>query len=452
MYKYYFHRSLLTIALLIAPTLTHAGVQINEIAWMGGVGNANAEWIELFNTDGTDVSLAGWTITSAGTAPNITLTGSILANGYYILERTSDASAPTVTADQIYTGALSNSGDTLALKDQTGTQFDQVVGGSNWESIGGDNATKKTPQRNGGSWITADPTPRALNNTGTTVVGTTTTPTETTGTTTPVVTIGGTTPTTGTPAVSPVRTLRVDAGNDRVVSTGVPTPFRAVAYSEGGNVRTRAKIAWNFGDGKREEGDDVMYAYRYPGEYTVTVRVRDDLATALQTLRVVVEDPSIAIATDERGVTLSNTSPRMIDLSGWELRTIEDTFEIPEDTALHAGGAVLFASDITELETDSAVALHYPNGVVAGSYEEKPQVVVREVQPEPVLVGIQEVATPTLPEPITEIPYEEVIDAPAEPILTASVGAAVGPVTVPVRLIMCLFGSLLACGASLVVP
>ncbi len=450
MYRYLTALTLLIVALISAPTYAHAGVLINEIAWMGGAGNANAEWIELFNTDGIDVALSGWTLTSAGTAPNITLSGTIAANGYYILERTSDASVPTVTADQIYTGALSNSGDTLTLKDAGGVQIDQVVGGSNWENIGGDNTTKKTAQRSGSSWITADPTPRAVNTSGETTPTATTTPT-TTGTTTPTVTIGGTTPTSGTPVASPVRRLLIDAGNDRIVHTGVPTPYRAVAYSEGGNLRTRAKIVWNFGDGKREEGDDVMYAYRHPGEYTVTVRARDDLATTLQTLRVVVEDPQISITTDEQGVLLTNASSRMVDLSSWRLETPEDTFEIPEDTAIHAMGSVLFAADVTGLNPEDTVTLQYPNGGVASAYEIEPDVVISQVQPEPVEVGIQEVATPLLPAPVQST-YEEVIDAPTEPVLAASVGAAVGPVSFPKRLLMCLFGSVLACGASLVVP
>ncbi|MEK7100722.1 MAG: lamin tail domain-containing protein, partial [Patescibacteria group bacterium] len=85
---------------LLAPTAAHAAVVISEVAWMGTSVSANAEWIELQNTGSENVSLAGWVLTSATGAPNIGLTGSIAGGGYYLLERTSDASVPSVTADQ----------------------------------------------------------------------------------------------------------------------------------------------------------------------------------------------------------------------------------------------------------------------------------------------------------------------------------------------------------------
>ena len=52
-------------------------VVVNEIAWMGTTVNAANEWIELRNTTGQSVALAGWTLKAADGTPSINLAGSI---------------------------------------------------------------------------------------------------------------------------------------------------------------------------------------------------------------------------------------------------------------------------------------------------------------------------------------------------------------------------------------
>ncbi|MBI5825237.1 MAG: lamin tail domain-containing protein [Chloroflexi bacterium] len=106
---------------------------INEIAWSGTTANVNAEWIELYNPSGVDVNLNGWTLTATDGTPNITLTGTILANGYYLLERTADTTVNDIPADQIYTGALNNTVEVLELRDVSATLIDTAnQGGVAW--------------------------------------------------------------------------------------------------------------------------------------------------------------------------------------------------------------------------------------------------------------------------------------------------------------------------------
>jgi hypothetical protein len=149
------------LAVLSLPVYAHAAVIINEIAWMGSPESPNDEWIELYNTGQSPVSVEGWSIQD-GDSLSIPLSGSIGAGAYAVLERTDDGSAPG-TAFLIYTGALSNAGATLSLYRQDNTLEDQISGGENWESIGGDNATKKTAQRTAQGWQTADATPGSAN-------------------------------------------------------------------------------------------------------------------------------------------------------------------------------------------------------------------------------------------------------------------------------------------------
>lgn len=131
---------------------------INEIAWMGTTANYNNEWIELYNPTSLEVNLNGWTLAAIDGTPLISLTGTISANGFYIMERTSDSTLPEIAANQIYTGAMGNSGEDLQLKDSSGTVIDEV---NQWYA--GDNTTKATMERvsasvsgmDASNWITA---------------------------------------------------------------------------------------------------------------------------------------------------------------------------------------------------------------------------------------------------------------------------------------------------------
>ena len=89
---------------------------ISEIAWMGTTVSSNDEWIELKNNTGSNIDLAGWTLIAQDGSPTINLSGTIPANGYFLLERTDDESAPGITADQIYTGAIGKLGDLYSFK------------------------------------------------------------------------------------------------------------------------------------------------------------------------------------------------------------------------------------------------------------------------------------------------------------------------------------------------
>lgn len=120
-------------------------VVINEIAWMGTVLSYNDEWIELYNNTEQSLNLESWVLKAGDGSPKINLTGSIPANGFYLLERTDDNTVPNIPADQIYTGILENKGEYLELYDNLGNLIDSINGSSGW--FGGDKSTKQTMER-----------------------------------------------------------------------------------------------------------------------------------------------------------------------------------------------------------------------------------------------------------------------------------------------------------------
>lgn len=113
-------------------TTTTLDVVISELAWMGTNDSFNNEWLELYNNTDTAIDLTGWNLTAADSTPSISLSGTIPAHGYFLLERSDDDSVPGVTADMTYTGALGNEGESLTLRDGTAVIIDQVDCSSGW--------------------------------------------------------------------------------------------------------------------------------------------------------------------------------------------------------------------------------------------------------------------------------------------------------------------------------
>jgi hypothetical protein len=147
------------------------GVVINEISWMGTESSSNDEWIELRNFGGESVDLSAWSIKADDGSPLISLSGSIDANGYFLLERKVSTVSPFGNADLLYpygSGALSNDGEILTLYNGD-TAIDRVEGknssGKGW--VAGDSSARQTMERSDdGSWcasVAAGGTPRAEN-------------------------------------------------------------------------------------------------------------------------------------------------------------------------------------------------------------------------------------------------------------------------------------------------
>src|SRR3990167_8332932 len=126
---------LLLLTLLLIPKLTWAQeptILLNELAWMGTEVSASDEWLELYNPTDAEIDLTGWRLEAADGSPKIDLTGTISASGFFILERTDDETLPNVAANQIYTGALSNTSEWLKLYDAGGKLIDEVNATDGW--------------------------------------------------------------------------------------------------------------------------------------------------------------------------------------------------------------------------------------------------------------------------------------------------------------------------------
>jgi len=112
---------------LPTPTPTLAAwpqLFISEVAWAGTQASANDEWVELYNPNDVPITLDGWQLVAADGRPTIALRGTIPARGFFLLERTDDTTVADVPADLLYTGSLSNTGETLYLLAPDGQRID----------------------------------------------------------------------------------------------------------------------------------------------------------------------------------------------------------------------------------------------------------------------------------------------------------------------------------------
>jgi len=133
---------------LVPTPAASLSVLINEVAWAGTVADASDEWIELHNPGPELIDLHGWQLTDMGDLL-ILLNGTLPPYGFYLLERTADQTVSDIAADQIYTGGLNNSGESLWLLDASGTVIDSAnADGGTWPA--GNEAARRSMEHRGG--------------------------------------------------------------------------------------------------------------------------------------------------------------------------------------------------------------------------------------------------------------------------------------------------------------
>ncbi len=335
--------------IFLIPKLSYAKIIINEIAWMGSQNSANDEWIELKNTSSTTQDVTNWILKAEDGSPNIKLKGSIPPNGFFLLERSDDNSVLGVKADQIYSGALSNSGERLMLFDESGNLIDSVDGSDGWKNIGGDNSSKKTAQRDSNEgWFTADPTPKAENvkversdsqNQNNNNFKT---------------------------QQQIQKTIKANAGKNIETQSGFEILFDG-SNSEG-NIK---EYLWSFGNGDIKKGKKVYYAYKTPGRYLATLFVYGEDGVMDKSQIDVLVYPSeiylseIYFSKKDGFFEFYNNSGNVLDISGFILKNDkEDIIQLPLGSYILPKSYFLISNKYNFLNTSGTLEFLYPNKIL----------------------------------------------------------------------------------------
>lgn len=123
-------------------------VIINEIAWMGTIFSSTDEWIELKNITNEEINLNNYQLLDKDNNIKIVFgtNDKIEASSFYLLERTDDNSVPNILANKIYSGALSDSNESLRLFNNNCELVDEIESNPSWPA--GDSIEKKAMERN----------------------------------------------------------------------------------------------------------------------------------------------------------------------------------------------------------------------------------------------------------------------------------------------------------------
>jgi len=128
---------------------------LNEISWMGTNSDWRNEWIELKNISNSEISLKGWQILDEEQEIKIIFEqkDKILANQFFLLERTNDDTVPNISADKIYSGNLNDEDEILYLFDENCLLQDEILANPNWPA--GDKNERKSMERDSDlTWYT----------------------------------------------------------------------------------------------------------------------------------------------------------------------------------------------------------------------------------------------------------------------------------------------------------
>lgn len=345
---------------MILPLSVSADVYITEIAWMGDSDSFNNEWIEIYNDGTSTVDLSSWSIEASDGSPAFSLFGNISSGGYKVFDREQGD----------YSGALSNSGETLTLYNGS-SAVDVVSGGDNWENIGGDNDTKKTPQLTSSGWITDSSTKG---------YGSDSSEDDPEDEEEEVV---------DTPA-SNKESFSVIADIEAISSVVVGMSVEFVGTN---NIEQTSGIGyrWNFGDGSTGHGPVVHHTFIEPGKYTVSLVARRLGTKEYDSIVIEVKEANLYISKVVTGINgyieIVNDTNVEVDLSGWLIKNAIDAFRFPEMSYVAPKSSIRIVSEVLKLESINHVILTDYDGRIVSSY---PRYEKKEIMPAVVSTDVKE--------------------------------------------------------------
>src|SRR3989344_8522550 len=255
-----------------------ADLEINEIMYSP----TSKQWVDIYNDSSDTIDLTKYKILDAGASVNghgISLcSGSLSPQSYAIIAKVpEDFSNVTFTLCKSALGIKSTTDDTVILKlDSNEVDTVLVAEGS---ATGGNSL-----QFFNGSWISATPTPGALNQEATV----TETNDESNNTNDQDADTGGDENTsTSSPGTSSSKSssssssqkivepqTKVKILASKVAFIGLPFELYGEVSRTGGEKLNSGKYFWNFGDGNSAETNDLKkfpYTYFYEGEYVISL-------------------------------------------------------------------------------------------------------------------------------------------------------------------------------------
>ena len=366
---------------------TWAGVIISEIMYDLEGSDSGREWVEIQNDD-TVVDLTGWKFFEGGVNHGLTLIQgdiSLLQNGFAVIADNAEKflldwpGFSGMLFDSVF--SLSNTGETLVLRNAELAAVDSVTYSSEW----GANGDGKSLQKNGNEWIVSLPTAGEQNSEKVAE--------EEVSPPLPFDSAQGGQGGAGvgseegrggsTPPFSPVL-FSAYAGEDKFALAGAEVYFEGQVKGVADGLVNTVRFSWNFGDGIVGEGKNTKHIFQYPGAYIVNLNVSMGIYSSSDFLKVDVFPAKLIFSEIKPGewVKLKNDSNKVVDISGFGIQVNDSNiFYFPKNSGFAANSFLTLDSSTLNIEIpDSGEAkILYPNGKVLTSFKIK--------EPVPTLVG-----------------------------------------------------------------
>ena len=147
--------------------------------------------------------------------------------------------------------------------------------------------------------------------------------------------------------------FEVSAGRDRLTSVGNTLIFKATPTKIQNLAERNIGYVWSFGDGVTAQGDTVSHNYRFGGDYVVILNAKSSDISAVARVNVKVITPDLSLERVLGGISITNKSNTEINLEGWVISNEALSFTFPKDTLISAGKKVVFADDVTRINSNS---------------------------------------------------------------------------------------------------
>lgn len=354
------------ISLFLLPIVVNSQIIINEIMYNPDGSDTGREWIEIFNNGSETVNLTGWKLFEANVNHKINPAeegGSLdlPANGFGIIVDNvtkfgeNHPSFNGIVFDSAY--SLSNTGESLIIRDSDLNDIDSVTYTSDWGADGDANSLQLVDN----DWLATNPTMGSQNGLVENEDEEENNQNEESSN--------------QTESNSPTsQQIFADAGNDRNVIVGADSIFGGKAFGISNEPLQNARYIWSFGDGNSGQGKNILHTYSHPGEYVVVLNVVSGEYSASDRLIVIAQPADIIISSvdlESNFVELYNKSKYELNLSWWRIKIGNDYFTLPKDTIILAGKKVKFSPQTAGLKISniSQVSLLYPNGTIAYYYD-----------------------------------------------------------------------------------
>ncbi len=354
--------------MFVSPALAYASVFFSEIMYDLEGSDEGREWVEVWNDGSSGIDLTSYKFRENNTNHSLVAyqgSGTLAAGGYAII---ADDPVKFLSDHSGFSGtildssfSLSNTGETLVLKDSSLVDLDSVTYTNTSGAAGDGNSLQKS----GSSWVAAAATPGAgystSSNSSSSGSSSGSSSSSSSSSSSNSSSSGGGTVYSGP---TPVESLYAYAGEDRSAVAGADIVFKGKGFGLNKEPLVNARYLWSFGDGSRLEGESVIHAYRYPGEYFLSLTVSSGALSGADYAVITVRDPEIRILnfySGSEGYTeIENASDLRLDLSRWQLTGSTVLFTFPDETYVLARRSIRFPNVITGLY--SQPILRYPNG------------------------------------------------------------------------------------------